>query len=164
VELNSKFVCVERMLKSADFERVLRTGSSTRSEHFSLHFVLDASSKFIKSSLGIPTAKPFTCHGQDLALVVHELEDPPHLISLGSIWLGLVVPKRHARSSVTRNLLKRQIRGVVTRHAQSMSCGLWVVRLRAPFSTQEFISSASFQLRQLARTELDQLIRCSFSI
>ena len=77
----------------------------------------------------------------------------------GVLWLGAVVPKRHARRSVTRTLLKRQIRGVVSGHAASMPSGIWVVRLRAPFDRGRFVSAASNELKLAARTELDLLMR-----
>jgi ribonuclease P protein component len=73
-------------------------------------------------------------------------------------WLGTVVPKRHARRSVTRNLLKRQIRAALSRHAEVLTPGLWLVRLRAPFASTQFPSASSDQLRHAARDELDQLL------
>jgi ribonuclease P protein component len=72
-------------------------------------------------------------------------------------WLGSVVPKRHARRSVTRSLLKRQIRSVMAQHALRLPPGLWLVRLRAPFAVNLFPSAASTALRDAAHSELDQL-------
>ena len=69
-----------------------------------------------------------------------------------------MVPKRHARRSVTRSLLKRQIRACFDRHGASLPCGLWLVRLRAGFSATEFVSARSVKLSQAARTELDGLL------
>ena len=74
------------------------------------------------------------------------------------VWLGAVVPKRHARRSVTRTLLKRQIRAIVTSHADALAAGLWVVRLRAPFDRERFASAASDALNCAVRAELQQLI------
>ena len=74
------------------------------------------------------------------------------------IWLGAVVPKRHARRSVTRTLLKRQIRAVVSRHAEVLGHGLWVIRLRAPFDRTVYASAASDALKCAARIELEQLL------
>ena len=74
-----------------------------------------------------------------------------------SLWLGLVVPKRHARRSVTRSLFKRQIRAALGRHAGMLEAGLWVVRLRAPFAKLKYPSAASEALQQAARAELDGL-------
>ena len=74
-----------------------------------------------------------------------------------SRWLGLVIPKRHARRSVTRSLLKRQIRAAAARGEAELAQGLWVVRLRAPFDPRAFPSAASAALAAAARTELAQL-------
>ena len=75
-----------------------------------------------------------------------------------ALWLGYVVPKRHARRAVTRNLLKRQIRASFERHESHLPCGLWLVRLRAGFASTEFISARSIALAQAARAELDGLL------
>ena len=74
-------------------------------------------------------------------------------------WLGLVVPKRHAKRAVTRNLLKRQMRAVMHSLAGSLPPGLWVLRLKAPFERKLFISPASVPLLQTARDELLQLLQ-----
>jgi ribonuclease P protein component len=75
------------------------------------------------------------------------------------LWWGAVVPKRHARRSVTRTLLKRQIRAAVERHLAVMGSGLCVIRLRAPFDRKTFVSAASDALKRCAREELDALMR-----
>lgn len=72
-------------------------------------------------------------------------------------WLGLVVPKRHAKRAVTRNLIKRQVRAAMSQHAAALPPGLWVVRLRTPFDRVEFTSPASEPLKQVTRAELGQL-------
>jgi ribonuclease P protein component len=78
------------------------------------------------------------------------------------LWLGTVVPKRHARRAVTRSLLKRQMRAAVLAHADSMAPGLWVVRLRSGFDRTRFASAASTVLAGAARNELDRLLlRCA---
>ena len=79
--------------------------------------------------------------------------------ALCAVWLGAVVPKRHARRAVTRSLLKRQIRAVVARRAASLAAGLWVVRLRAPFDRGVFVSAASERLKSTARAELELLVQ-----
>jgi ribonuclease P protein component len=68
------------------------------------------------------------------------------------------VPKRHARRSVTRNLLKRQMREMVSREGERLPPGMWVLRLKAPFDKQQFPSAASAPLRALARSELTTLL------
>ena len=74
------------------------------------------------------------------------------------IWIGCVVPKRHARRAVTRNLLKRQIRGSFERHAAALPTGLWLVRLRAGFPLTDFVSARSAALALAVRCELDGLL------
>jgi ribonuclease P protein component len=87
-----------------------------------------------------------------------------------------VVPKRHAKRAVTRNCLKRQVRGAFQRHAQNLPDGLWLVRLRAPFvsavstvsdpseitasgaSGGKLVSAKSQALIRVARGELDSLL------
>lgn len=72
--------------------------------------------------------------------------------------MGCVVPKRHARRSVTRSLLKRQIRSAMQRHAAALAPGQWLVRLRSPFAPALFVSASSTRLAEAARLELDQLL------
>lgn len=72
-------------------------------------------------------------------------------------WLGLVVPKRHAKRAVTRNLIKRQVRAAMQQHAAALPPGLWVVRLRVGFDRQQFLSPASALLQDTARSEIAQL-------
>ena len=74
-------------------------------------------------------------------------------------WLGCIVPKRHAKRAVTRNLLKRQVRAAMERHAAGLAAGLWLVRLRVPFAPAAFPSAASSALRAAARAELDGLLQ-----
>jgi ribonuclease P protein component len=71
----------------------------------------------------------------------------------------MVVPKRHAKRAVTRNLLKRQMRSVMDSYASGLPPGLWVLRLKAPFDKQQFISPGSDALTAAARAELDLLLQ-----
>jgi ribonuclease P protein component len=75
----------------------------------------------------------------------------------GRYWLGTVIPKRHARRAVTRNLLRRQFRQVMAAHLTVLPPGLWLVRLRSPFVLEQFPSAASDALRRAAAAELDRL-------
>lgn len=72
--------------------------------------------------------------------------------------LGLVVPKRHARRSVTRTLVKVQIRAGMRRHLDSLVAGDWVVRLRAPIDRKQFPSARSETLAALLHAEIDVLL------
>ena len=69
-------------------------------------------------------------------------------------WLGLVVPKRHARRAATRSLLKRQMRAHAAQFRSRLPAGQWLIRLRAPFDARLYPSAASAQLRDAAGSEL----------
>lgn len=128
--------------RSDDFERVLRTRSRVSSAHFALHH------------LEWPSAELSTDDSSSTSPLV---DDSPRQAEK-PVWLGTVVPKRHARRSVTRTLLKRQIRAVVGERERMLAAGIWVVRLRAPFDKAAYPSAASEPLRRAARTELQQLL------
>ncbi|MFY9514492.1 MAG: ribonuclease P protein component [Rubrivivax sp.] len=139
-----------RLVNKADFERVLATPSCSRTAHFAVHHVA-----------GRPTA-PVWRHAPAQAAELSTDGAPSSGVPVDDLpeghWLGAVIPKRHARRSVTRSLLKRQIRGALGRHAGRLPPGLWLVRLRAPFPVSQFPSAASDALRQAARVELDSLL------
>jgi ribonuclease P protein component len=145
---------VDRIVHKADFERVLATRSRSRSTHFSLHHLVGAPvprvwQPKVPIHTGLSTGPAPSCPQlvDDLALPVS-----------GGLWFGCVVPKRHARRAVTRSLLKRQVRSVFERLASSLPDGLWLVRLRAPFVRQDFISARSTLLATAARIELEGLL------
>jgi ribonuclease P protein component len=71
--------------------------------------------------------------------------------------LTLVVPKRHARRAVTRNLIKRQMREAVRRHRADMTEMALLLRQRSAFSPRLYPSAASDALRDAVRCELDAL-------
>ncbi len=79
--------------------------------------------------------------------------------------LGLVLPKKQARRSVTRSLIRHQARESLRRHGPAVhALGVhapavegWVLRLRAPFDRQLFPSAASKALGAAVRRELDEL-------
>lgn len=75
-----------------------------------------------------------------------------------TLRLGLVVPKRHAKRSVTRTLVKVQIRAGIRRHLDSLVAGDWVVRLRAPIDRKQFPSARSDLLAALLHAEIDALL------
>jgi ribonuclease P protein component len=137
---------VARIVDSADFQRVLQCAQRSRSPHFALHHL--AARPGQPPEAVVP--KLSTAGAPQAGDSVDDLSDP--------LWLGAVLPKRHARRAVTRALLRRQIRSAVERHASALSGGLWVVRLRAPFDVAQFPSAASEALRRAARQELDGLL------
>jgi ribonuclease P protein component len=148
-----------RIVRSIDFERVLGGTTRARSEHFAVHFVsgkpsLPTKPKPSRSKLELSTgAAPSMDTAVDESAVLRAAAS-----DIGTdCWFGMVVPKRHAKRSVTRTLFKRQIRAAVDRHAAGLPGGLWVVRLRAPFVKTTYRSAASEALKLAARNELDGL-------
>ncbi len=148
---------IARLVRSADFERVLRTRSRASSPHFAVHHVPDRPSL----PLFRPKAVSADLSTGEVRIELPPVDDLPRQVLVAlpdAVWLGTVVPKRHAKRSVTRSLLKRQIRTVVGAQAGALAAGLWVVRLRAPFDKARFVSAASDELRRVAREELESLI------
>lgn len=146
---------IGKLQRPVDFERVLARQSRARSAHFALHHLPadPAPSTWHAARLRTASAELSTGESQPVHKPVEQ--DPP--TTPRGCWVGMVVPKRHARRSVTRQLLKRQIRAAFAA-ATGMPPGLWVVRLRSPFDRQKFPSAASDALRQAARAELAQLL------
>jgi ribonuclease P protein component len=143
---------IGRIVRSADFERVLGKPSRVRSSHFAVHHVAANPSQPAKPVKDLSTAggELSTDGAQPLHIPVDDR--PPE-----ACWLGAIVPKRHAKRAVTRSLLKRQIRQAFDGQPQ-LPPGLWVVRLRAPFDRKLFPSASSDALRAAARAELTQLV------
>ncbi len=156
---------IGRIVRSADFERVLGTPSRARSAHFAVHHLL--------ASPTLPKRRPSTGTGDlstgDAPIHPQPVDEtssanvaPTPAASVPAApdqaWLGYVVPKRHAKRAVTRVLLKRQIRAVFG-ELPELPPGLWVVRLRMPFDRKQFPSASSDALRAVARAELLQLTR-----
>ena len=146
---------IGKLQRPVDFERVLGRQSRARSAHFALHHLPahPAPSAWQSAQLRTAAVKLSTGDTQPVHNPVEQ--DPPR--TLEGCWVGIVVPKRHAKRSVTRQLLKRQIRAAFAERP-GMPPGMWVVRLRSPFDRQKFPSAASDALRQAARAELAQLL------
>jgi ribonuclease P protein component len=153
---------IGRIVRPADFQRVLATPQRSRSAHFSVHYLADRPSRahpqaeqLAKVTLS-PRLSPELSTGLT-ADVSDPVEDLP-IEASADVWLGLVVPKRHAKRAVTRNLIKRQVRTAMAERDGVLPGGLWVVRLRAGFDRQQFISPASDVLRAAAREEVAGLL------
>ena len=148
---------IGRIVRSADFERVLRAPTRARSFHFAVHHLADRPSRPAKAAL-VPELS--TAGAPDGGVSVDDFLQTVQDVPAGPsprLWFGAVVPKRHARRSVPRSLLKRQMRAAVARQGL-LDAGLWVVRLRAPFAREQFVSAASSALGSAARLELDAVL------
>lgn len=136
-----------------------------RTAHFVLHHLPYTEAKLAAITASEPSAVPelSTALALQDALCVDESSLDTELPA----WrLGLVLPKKLARRSVTRSLLRHQARASVSRHAPAVAAtgwaqrhplDAWVVRLRAPFDRQQFPSAASEALNRVVRLELDTL-------
>ena len=146
---------IGRLVHSADFQRLLATPLRSRSAHFAVHH--------LAARPGVSAAKARAQAARKSSTELSTDHVPPDAAPVDSLpcghWLGSVIPKRHARRSVTRNLLRRQIRAVMTDQLGSLPPGLWLVRLRTPFAKAQFVSAASDALRDAARAELQQLFQ-----
>jgi ribonuclease P protein component len=147
-----------RIVRSTDFERVLRVAPRAKSAHFALHHLHAAPSRFVrKVKRAAVVDTDDTEPGLRLSTGVPVHRTSPVEDSPSARWLGTVVPKRHARRSVTRSLMKRQMHAAFEREPDLPS-GLWVLRLRSAFDVKRFPSAASDLLRRTVRQELDALL------
>lgn len=144
------------LVNKADFERLLGSRPWARSAHFAVHHLPVIPRVPLPAARQRAFAKLHTELSTSLALTCPPLVDSSADLPTAH-WLGCVVPKRHARRSVTRSLLKRQLRGAFERHADRLPLGLWLVRLRQPFPVTSFPSARSEALRVAAHSELDGL-------
>ena len=122
---------MQRLRTRAQFQAALAGGTVARTPHFALH----------RCALG---ATPGTAP-----------ERP--LFGPDEVWLGAMAPKRWARRAVTRNAIKRQVHEAAARHGAALPRAAHVVRLRAAFDRQQFVSATSERLKAAVRAELEQL-------
>jgi ribonuclease P protein component len=153
---------IDRLLRSADFERVLQTRDLARTAHFAVHHVAAVPRPPARAAKRTGVAKLSTAVDEPVEMSVDDLlrAGPEPRRAKGTLWMGTVVPKRHARRAVTRNLLKRQIRSVAVERQHELPGGLWVVRLRAPIE-HTFVSAASTLLRDAVRGELERALEAA---
>jgi len=145
---------IGRIVRSIDFERVLGAPTQARSSHFAVHHLAGVPSQPARPLPAADKRELSTGAAPEAGISVDDSSPP---VPVSGVWLGAVVPKRHARRAVTRSLLKRQIRAAADRQ-ECLTSGLWVVRLRAPFDGARFKSAASNALRDTARDELDAVL------
>lgn len=176
---------IGRLLRSEDFKRLLATPPKARSLHFVVHHLPQRPSAPASrqpkaadgghaagmgdepAGSGLSTNAPGDT--QPLvdklcgagALQLSRASGVPASRKAGAVegvWLGCVVPKRHARRAVTRNLLRRQIRQVAQDIEPSLQDGLWLVRMRLDFDRKIYPSAASQALKGVAREELTRVL------
>lgn len=178
-----------RIVRPADYVRVLATPMRLRSPHFAVHHLVGRPLPLKRPGVRSAPAPALATASIEVGTTGHapvtaslstelstglsdssvaDVDDPQDPGPSGMVetptaaggiarWLGLVVPKRHAKRAVTRTLVKRQIRNVAAACAPQLEPGLWVVRQRSPFDPKEFPSAASDALKEAAREELRAL-------
>jgi ribonuclease P protein component len=144
-------VTVARLKHSADFKRLLAVPSRHRSAHFALHHVSAGAVAAANAHDSVPDNKLSTSHTQTCSASVDGFQ--------GQVWLGCLVPKRHARRAVTRNLIKRHMRGAAERLGSGLPSGLALLRLKQPFPIEQYPSARSAVLAGAVRRELEQLLQ-----
>jgi ribonuclease P protein component len=152
---------IGRLLQAADFKRLLAVPPAFRSAHFAIHHLVENPVRptYAQKKSGLPE---LSTGRQDIyPQAVEDSGEIPQQESPDegfSRWLGCVVPKRHARRAVTRNLIKRQVYAAAGRVEAALPGGMWLVRLRQPFAVTQYPSAASDALRAVVRQELDRML------
>jgi ribonuclease P protein component len=136
---------------AARFESAMAIRPIARSAHFMVHHLAAAK---LSTGHASPLSEAAACAVQPVDNFVGDGQAPP----VSRLFLGLVVPKRHARRSVTRTQVKTQIRAGIRRHLGDLVAGDWVVRLRAPIDRKQFPSARSEALAVLLHAEIDTLL------
>jgi ribonuclease P protein component len=126
---------VERLKQWSEFQAVMSASTVARTPHFVLH-------------QWQPTAKASTGSG---------FKETPTLFDDGVLRMGALTPKRWAKRAVTRNLIRRQVHAVSREFEKRLAPTAYVIRLRATFNQQQFVSASSLLLKQAVRDELKQL-------
>jgi ribonuclease P protein component len=145
---------IERIVHKSDFESLLASPMWSRSAHFAIHHLAQRPQR--------PAGRAAKAISNELCtdLSASVFEDVDKSVT-ATIWAGAMVPKRHAKRAVTRNVLKRQMHQAFARHEPLLMPGLWLLRLKRGFATAEFKSARSARLADAARMELDALLQRS---
>jgi ribonuclease P protein component len=123
---------VQRLKTRAQFQAVMAGTTVSRTAHFALHRLeMDAGP------------------GSDGPQALFAVRSEP--------WIGALIPKRWAKRAVTRNAIKRQIYTVSQAIEPPLPVAAHVVRLRAGFDRQQFVSATSDALKRAVRGELQDL-------
>jgi ribonuclease P protein component len=155
---------VGRIVEKADFERMLAVPARQRSAHFALHHLPGGPEVKIKPGRTVGFEAIAHAVSTDLSTSDARSCSDPVDDQGDRRWLGTVVPKRHAKRAVTRNLVKRQMHQAFAVQAAGLPAGRWLLRLKAPFPTTEFVSARSTLLARVMRDELAALLARAASL
>jgi len=142
---------VTRLVDRSDFERLLAAPVRWRSAHFAAHHVPVRPATAVAQAPGEAVAAELSTDPAPIS--------PQPVEDFSTAWrYGVVVPKRHARRAVTRNLFRRLMRESFLERVAALPPGDWLLRLKAPFAARDFPSARSTALLQAARSELRALL------
>lgn len=77
----------------------------------------------------------------------------------GVLHMGALTPKRFAKKAVTRNTIRRLVYETTRAWAEKLEPNAYVVRLRASYNTEKFVSASSDVLKKALAQELTQLFK-----
>jgi ribonuclease P protein component len=128
-------LAVARLQQWSEFQAVMAAGWIARTPHFVLH-------------QWAPDAQKSTGPG---------FEQTPALFAEGVLYMGALTPKRFAKKAVTRNTIRRLVHETTRHWAKQLAPRAYVVRLRASYNPQKFVSATSQNLKTAVAQELAQL-------
>ncbi len=132
---------VEHVLSSKTFEAVLAGKRLARSEHWVWH-----------AALGVePVADA-------LEQIVQAKTQNQNPAQTARTRVGVILPKRFAKRSATRNLLRRQVYALALDSQHQWPPGDHVFRLHKPFAKPGFVSAQSDALKFAVRDELHTML------
>lgn len=133
-------------MRKPDIEALLETRPVAKTDHFVLHCLAQPLVVSELSTDGAPD--------RNGSVDILPVQDPPR----PGRGLATLVPKRHARRAVTRNLIRRQMRDMLRHDVGAPAACKVLIRLRAPFDARLFPAAASSALRVVVRAELQALL------
>jgi ribonuclease P protein component len=151
------------LCERADFERLLAQKPVARSAHFLVHHVAATPTLARDSGARVPTVPDPTKLSTEAEQILTSPVDNLQLAaSSGCVLpvhkLGCMLPKKHAKRAVTRNLVRRQIREAFVQNRGTLPAGLWLVRLRSGWPVAQWPSASSVGLRRAIRSEVADLL------
>jgi ribonuclease P protein component len=134
-------------LGKTEIEALLGTRPVAKTDHFVLHCQVSA---VVASELCTECAPDRDDSVDNSKRPVTVLDAPCGFATL--------VPKRHAKRAVTRNLIRRQMRELLRNGATTPPASKCLIRLRAPFDGRRYPAASSVALRAAVRQELSALL------
>ena len=145
---------MQRLKTRSQCQAAMSGGIVSRTPHFALHRLVLSEADVVKDAEPTGPGAKLAEQAPQALFVVPGCKMP-------QVWIGCMAPKRWAKHSVTRHLIKRQVYAVVSDSAsqlQALPAAAYVVRLRAGFDRKQFISASSEPLKRAVRAELQQLL------